>query len=651
MTKGQKPKIGAKNRSTFALAVREVNQEDRRVKVSFSSEIAVFRWYGIEYLQHDLDSVDLERINDIGVSLFNHQRDYVLGRIENAYLEEKEKRCYCDIVFDDDPEAEKIFTKVNNGTLKGVSVGYMIHAIEEVSAGKTSSNGRFEGPCEVVTRWEPMEVSVVSVPADDSVGIGRDIEGLIEKKVDSYIQEGLEKMGEKDRQQGQQQVKTEQKPNNQEDNRNLETEREEAIKKERQRVSEINSICREFDMSPDDFVNNGNSVDEVREAVLSKLKAERKPLEASVGEDVRVTSDEVDKIREAASDAIIMRGGIRIEKPADGAMDFRGMKLRDLAIECLERLGVRNAHRLSDTELFKRALTPDSQFSSILSSSVNKSMSQAYRTARTTYKAWVGKGSNTDFKTATHYRISEAGDLERVYQNGEIKFDQVQDEGVSKKVCTYARMWGFTREAMINDDLSVLTKMPAAYVRAAERGINKAVYAILGGNPKIYDGIDLFHTASHKNLASSGSAPSVTAFDKGEQAMRKQKNQREKETLNIAPRFVLSPASLGLTIKQIIRSTADPAGDHAGVANVYENGLEPVIDAELDNYSSIAWYLAADPDEAETIEVTYLNGQEEPILESQVGFEFLGILFRIIADYGVTALDYRAMYKDPGSSE
>ena len=51
-----------------------------------------------------------------------------------------------------------------------------------------------------------------------------------------------------------------------------------------------------------------------------------------------------------------------------------------------------------------------------------------------------------------------------------------------------------------------------------------------------------------------------------------------------------------------------------------------------------------------TIEVSYLNGVEEPQLESQVGFDFLGIKYRIIHDRGVTLLDWRGLYKNPGSN-
>ncbi|TZE82048.1 caudovirus prohead protease [Calorimonas adulescens] len=158
------------------MAIRAVKADERRVTVSFSSELAVNRWYGVEILQHDEGNVNLERLNNIGVALFNHDRNYVLGKIENARLAADEKRTYADIVFDTDLDADLIYQKVQNGTLKGVSVGYSVDVWEEVAPGKTSSNGRFTGPAYVAVKWTPLEISIVSVPADDTVGVWRNME-------------------------------------------------------------------------------------------------------------------------------------------------------------------------------------------------------------------------------------------------------------------------------------------------------------------------------------------------------------------------------------------------------------------------------------------------------------------------------------------
>lgn len=146
-------------------------KDGREFELSFSSEEPYTRWYGVEILDHSDGCMELERIQSIGVVLFNHKTDRVLGKITKAWKEDGRGKAH--IEFDDDEEAEVIRKKVAGGTLKGVSVGYSVDAWEEVAAGKKSSDGRFTGPCYIAKKWTPLEVSIVSVPADPTVGVGR----------------------------------------------------------------------------------------------------------------------------------------------------------------------------------------------------------------------------------------------------------------------------------------------------------------------------------------------------------------------------------------------------------------------------------------------------------------------------------------------
>ncbi len=169
---------GKKFERFFTAGIRalkaEGEEEDKnRFELSFSSEEPYNRYYGPEILCHDEEAVNLKRLNEIGVVLFNHERDAVIGRIEKAWVEGN--RCKAIVVFDSDEKSQIIADKVRSGTLKAVSVGYIINRYEEVQAGKKSSNGRFTGPCIVVTDWEAYEISIVSVPADPTVGVGREL--------------------------------------------------------------------------------------------------------------------------------------------------------------------------------------------------------------------------------------------------------------------------------------------------------------------------------------------------------------------------------------------------------------------------------------------------------------------------------------------
>lgn len=158
----------------LTIDLRALDEEKRTVELSFSSEEPYQRWFGSEVLSHEQNAVDLTRLNDIGVVLYNHNRDKVIGRIDNAWV--KDNRAYASVTFDDDDESEIIYSKVKSGTLRAVSVGYKVDSWEEVSAGKKSADGRHLGPCSVALKWQPYEISIVSVPADSTVGVGRELE-------------------------------------------------------------------------------------------------------------------------------------------------------------------------------------------------------------------------------------------------------------------------------------------------------------------------------------------------------------------------------------------------------------------------------------------------------------------------------------------
>lgn len=162
----------------FLAQIRAVEGEEneRKFILSFSSEEPYLRWFGPEILSHEEGAVDLGRLNEMGVLLFNHHRDQVLGKVVRAWVENS--RGEAEVEFDDDEFSETIRKKVASGTLKGVSVSYRVSVWEEVEAGATSSNGKHVGPCSIAKKWEAFEISIATVPADASVGVGRSLEEM-----------------------------------------------------------------------------------------------------------------------------------------------------------------------------------------------------------------------------------------------------------------------------------------------------------------------------------------------------------------------------------------------------------------------------------------------------------------------------------------
>ena len=419
-------------RELAAIERAAVNAEKRTVTLSFASEQPVTRWFGAEVLQVDSASVNMTRFeNGLGCLLFNHDRNKVLGKVLRAWVDETDYRAHAEVEFDSDEEAQRIWEKVQSGTLRGISVGYGVENWEEVAAGKQSVNGRVAGPAYVAMRWTPYELSVVSVPADDKVGIGREMENEIEseeRNMDENTNQTTTATPE--------QVRTVQAPA-----APVATSVDaDAIRAaEAQRCADILALCRDFSVDAEPFVRDAKkTIVDVQGAILRQLKEQNKPMGTARAE---VGEEDAAKFGRAAVDALLLRDGtIKLDKPADGALDLRSMRLRDLMIECLERSGNTKARHLSDQDMIREALSGTSAFAGILSNAANKSMSAGYAAAETTFQQWVGKGSNPDFKSATHYRLSEAGELKEIKQGGEFEFDEVtEDKAEPWRRCMYRR--------------------------------------------------------------------------------------------------------------------------------------------------------------------------------------------------------------------
>lgn len=143
---------------------RALDEEGRTVDLTFSSEDPYERFFGMEVLDHSRDSVRLDRLRSAGVGLFNHDRDVVIGTLSDVDL--KDGKGTARLQFFDDEDGNRIFGKVKGG-LRNVSVGYRVHAMK-------LEESKDDGPDTYrVTDWEPFEVSIVSVPADATVGVGR----------------------------------------------------------------------------------------------------------------------------------------------------------------------------------------------------------------------------------------------------------------------------------------------------------------------------------------------------------------------------------------------------------------------------------------------------------------------------------------------
>ena len=481
-----------------------------------------------------------------------------------------------------------------------------------------------------------------------------------------------------------------------------------ALRAERKRVADISDLCRTHNVQDDErqkFVADGTSVDDVARSILATLGTKDSALGVGDG-DVRGGQSSREKWYEAVRSAFVQRavdasginpdGLIRraeklqddygekwrdrdalvrsrelsedLNRPSAGYAEYRYVGLPELARMFLEQAGER-VTGLPKTEICARAMKMDrfvqraadgpaynttGSFSHLMLDAANKTLLAAYDEAAVTYPMWVRQApSASDFKDLHRVRFGELPDPEVVPEGNDYPDKQPGDNRESYGVEKHGEIFSITLEAVVNDDLNAISRIPQMQGNAMRRKINRTCYAILTANDALSDNVALFHASSHgANLDSNALA--VSALDTGYNVMMTQAGLNSTTILNIMPRYLIVPAALSATALQIINSTADPTagGTSAGnsnTANIYGPGgprrLVPVVDGQLDGNSTTGWYLAADSSQVDTVELTFLQGEEAPALSREEGFVNDTIKYKIRQTFAAKAIDYRGLYQ------
>lgn len=249
-----------------------VDEASRTVEFPFSSELPVERWFGDEVLSHKSGAADLARLNDGAPLLFNHNMDEIIGVVEKAWIAE-DKRGYARVRFAKTARAEEVMSMVNDGILRNVSFGYRINEMTE--SGKDTKTY-------TATRWEPFEISAVTVPADNSVGFGRSDDGdkrdvTVHRTQDSAPAE-----------QPPEETMTEQTT----PTVDVQVVATQAAEAERSRIAAIDALGQRFNNAElsRKLINEGKSMDEARAMFLEEIKMDQKPIASA---DVGLTDKEV----------------------------------------------------------------------------------------------------------------------------------------------------------------------------------------------------------------------------------------------------------------------------------------------------------------------------------------------------------------------
>lgn len=368
-----------------------------------------------------------------------------------------------------------------------------------------------------------------------------------------------------------------------------------------------------------------------------------------------VTMDAREKFIKGATLGLLHRAGMK----GGERNEFSGLTLRELARHVVVMNGVSRVFN-DPLEMVREAFRPTmagpglhstSDFAEVLANVANKSLLKGYDEAEETFQIWTSVGTLVDFKPTKRVDLNTFPALTEVPEGAEYTYATVGNRGETITLATYGKKFAITRQAIINDDLNVFTRIPQKMGRAAKRTIGNLVYARLtpDANP-LSDGVDLFNSATHANYTSAGGAPTAITFAAlaAKMALQKDPDLNATGGLNIRPAFLLVPIELEATANILMKSQNDPAATTPNVVNPVQGLATVVSDARMSTKSAKEWYLAANPNQYDTVEVSYLNGQQAPVLEQREGWDVDGTEFKVRLDAGVSVLDYRGLAKNNG---
>lgn len=659
-----------------ASAERSISLESRAGEtepfkgVSLSSNAAIERWWGREILVHDSAAINMERAGDQGLPfLVNHNVDMLIGRIKNVRLDGDKLRG--DLMFDEaDPDALRWREKLESGIARDFSIRY---SIDEWTA--VRSDGSEEEDL-LVTRWTPLEASAVSVPADASVGIGRQFDNTNEGETmtgDNNTGQNAGTNGgagsvasygdavEFGKRQG----------------------HADGAAEQLQRVRQIDELFSHPNYQAPRFVTlrttciqGDYTLEQAQRELLRELNREpaepvapppatdkREYLHASPG------ADNMDKWRAGVEQAMIYRCGLDRSpeiRAAMGENPFSGLRLIEISRDYLRQIGV-NAGSLHPMKAALMSLQRSgvishstSDFTSVLANVAEKALTMGYQKAPETWRPWCMVKSLSDFKQAKLVNMTAFTSLAVVAENGEFTEGQYGDVGENIQLATYGKLFNLSRQAIINDDTDAFGQVPRGMGAAAARTIGTLVYNVLLTNPTLdQDSTELFH-ADHGNYvaAGSGAAPSVTTLDAAYTAMGIQKDPDDRETLNIRPKYLIVPKALEGTSRVLtsaisVQSIAPGATSGTTVTDADNRfaDLEVISEARIDGNDAAKWFLSADPNEGviDTVAVGFLDGMEEPYMEQQEGFTTDGVRFKVRIDAAAEPVAYQGLYHNDGN--
>lgn len=599
----------------------QANKEALTVPAVLSTETPVKRGDFIEILQHRPGSVDFSRF-PLPLIEAHHSDRVNVGIAEHPRIEDGKLRAV--VRFGTTQRARELFDDIQSGIVRNISIGYEWLAHSENMQGHETTI--------TVARFKPYEVSIVSIPADHNAGFFRGKTMTIQTTESTQT--------------------TDTKGNNDSQDSNIDLndkQMQRAMEAERGRARDIRNFglqSRTDEATINSLIERGISTQEAKNIMIdqwaAKVDSETSRCDTS---DISFGGYGQRHVHEAIIDGLLIRSGIKLEKPHPAAQDFSSSSIHEISRILLRDRGDHNSSG-TPAVLIKRAMS-HSDLPYILENVANKSLVMGFELIEQNHDKFVNFVDIQDFKMQSRVALSAFETLTEVQELGEVRFSGLTDNKESYKIATYQRAIAFSRQALINDDLSALTDTPKKLGAAARRTEADLVFSIFNNNPLMADSAPLFEASRENLLTGSSSALDATALAKAVIVLRKARDISGVAYLGVRPRWLLVPPELEIIALQLLATLTNTTASASAIPNSDIARIEVIVEPRLD--SQTAWFLLGS--NIETIEVGRLSqaGGGGISFEAEKDFMTDAYNMKVRLDAGAKALTPKGMVKSSGA--
>ena len=413
------------------------------------------------------------------------------------------------------------------------------------------------------------------------------------------------------------------------------------------RETDIRRCAAQAGLAPDvvqAMVDNGRPFAEVAMEIVSAHAAVVES-RATAGHPARiqVTRDQGTTVMQGIGEMLYARINPGAEL-GDAGQQFRGYSLMECVRTFSESRGISTVGR-SKSDLVAMAMHSTSDFPLLFSNLAGKSLDAAYQEEPHTWKPLARQRNLPDFKQASDLVIAADLAPEQLLEGGEYKKGTLKEAQATWKLATYARKINISRQAIINDDLSALERVPEYLGRGFRRLESNLIWALITGNATTsVDGLALF-AAGHANTGTG--ALGIAGMNAAKKAMRKQ-TDISGVTVNITPDYLVVPSDLEGTALQFLYPTGYAPASLTGAngPNVYAGSMQLIVEPRLDG-SATQWYAMAGR-KIDGLVYGYLADEPGPTITPVPERDPDGLCILARFDFGCAVKDYRFVYRSSG---